>query len=142
MDVRAIRTEADYDWALREIEQYFEKEPRRGTVEAERFDILAALIEIYENRHWPVEPADPVEAIEYRMTLSGYTSADLARLLGSRSRASEILNRRRALTMAMAHTISTEWNIPPAALLKPYSLRGAGGARRSKRGVSTPARLS
>ena len=61
-NIRAIRTEADYDWALAEIEQYFLKEPEPGTAAAERFDVLAALIEAYEAKHWPIEPADP-EAI-------------------------------------------------------------------------------
>ncbi|MGQ0484283.1 MAG: transcriptional regulator [Hyphomicrobiales bacterium] len=57
MDVRAIRTEADYDWALREIARYFDAEPVSGSPEAERFDVLAALIEVYEARHWPVDRA-------------------------------------------------------------------------------------
>ena len=91
MKIRAIRNEADYDWALAEIEHYFRNEPKLGTAEAERFDVLAALIEAYEARHWPVEPADPIEAIKYRMDCPQYTPADLGRRLGSRSRASEIL---------------------------------------------------
>jgi HTH-type transcriptional regulator / antitoxin HigA len=125
MEIRAIRNEADYDWALAEIERYFESEPRRGTADAERFDILASLIDAYEARHWPVEPPDAVEAIKYRMELSGYTAGDLARLLGSRPRASEILNRRRPLTMGMAQKLSKHWNIPAEALLTPYRLRKA-----------------
>jgi HTH-type transcriptional regulator / antitoxin HigA len=123
MEIRAIRNEADYDWALREIERYFENEPKKGTTEADRFDVLSTLLEAYEAQHWPIEPADPVEAIKYRMELSDYTPADLGRLLGSRSRASEILNRRRPLTIAMAHKLSKGWNIPADALLKPYRLR-------------------
>jgi HTH-type transcriptional regulator/antitoxin HigA len=59
MDVRPIRTEADYDWALAEIEPYFVNPPSVGTAEAERFDVLAALIEAYEAHHWPIEPPDP-----------------------------------------------------------------------------------
>lgn len=58
-NIRAIRTEADYDWALAEIERYFLKEPEPGTPAAERFDVLAALIDAYEAKHWPIEPADP-----------------------------------------------------------------------------------
>ena len=129
MDIRAIRTEADYDWALAEIERYFEQEPDAGSEDAERFDILAALIDAYEAKRWPIEPADAVEAIRYRMSLSGFTTADLAKLLGSRSRASEILNRRRPITMAMAHKLSREWNIPAEALLKPYRLRPVSESR-------------
>ena len=62
-NIRAIRTEADYDWALAEIEQYFYAEPDPGTPAADRFDVLATLIEAYEAKHWPIEPADPNEAI-------------------------------------------------------------------------------
>lgn len=65
LDVGPIRGEADYDWALREIESYFVREPRRGTKDAAHFDILAALIDAYEAKHWPIEPPDPLEAIRY-----------------------------------------------------------------------------
>ncbi|HEX4080875.1 MAG TPA: helix-turn-helix domain-containing protein [Rhizomicrobium sp.] len=123
MDVRAIRNEADYDWALKEIEQYFEHEPRRSTKQAARFDVLAALIEAYEARHWPIEASDPVEAIRYRMSQAGFSQADLARLVGSRSRASEILNRKRPLTMEQAWKLHREWRIPADALLRPYRMR-------------------
>jgi HTH-type transcriptional regulator / antitoxin HigA len=120
MDIKPIRTEADYDWALEEIEQYFDEEPRRGTKEAARFDVLAALIEAYETKHWPIESPDPVEAIRYRMSQAGFGQADLARLVGSRSRASEILNRKRPLTMEQAWKLHREWKIPADALLRPY----------------------
>ena len=122
MDVRPIRTEADYDWALAEIAPYFENEPEFGTPEADRFDVLASLIEAHEARHWPIDPPDPVEAIRYRMETAGYTQADLARLLGSRSRASEILKRRRHLTIGQASKLHREWNIPAEALFRPYHL--------------------
>lgn len=121
-NIRALRTEADYDWALAEIARYFENQPAPGTAAADRFDVLASLIEAYEAKHWPIEPTDPIEAIEYRMELSGYTQKDLSDLIGSRSRASEILKRKRPLTMQMAHKLSVEWNIPAEVLLKPYHL--------------------
>lgn len=123
-NIRAIRNEADYDWALREIARYFENQPAPGTEAADRFDVLASLIEAYEAKHWPIEPTDPIEAIEYRMEISGYTQKDLSELIGSRSRASEILKRKRPLTMQMAHKLSVEWNIPAEVLLKPYHLEG------------------
>jgi HTH-type transcriptional regulator / antitoxin HigA len=119
MDIRPLRTEADYDWALSEIEPYFVSPPPLGTPAAERFDVLAALIESYEAHHWPIEPSDPVSAIRARMELSGYSQADLAKLLGSRSRASEILARRRGLTMEQAYRLHREWHIPAEALLQP-----------------------
>ena len=121
-NIRAIRSEADYDWALAEIARYFENQPEPGTEAADRFDVLASLIEAYEAKHWAIEPTDPIEAIEYRMEISGYTQKDLSALIGSRSRASEILKRKRPLTMQMAHKLSVDWNIPAEVLLKPYHL--------------------
>ena len=121
-NIRALRTEADYDWALAEIAPYFEREPALGTAAAERFDVLAALIEAYEARHWPIEPADPIDAIRYKMEVAGLKQADLAELLGSAPRASEILNRKRALTVEMVFRISRAWQIPADALVRPYHL--------------------
>jgi len=121
-DVRAIRTEADYEWALAEVEQYFEKEPALGTPDSDRFEILATLIEAYEARHWPIEPADPVDAIEYAMEIAGHTQTELARLLGSKSRASEVLKRKRPLTLAMINKLHEHWHIPAEALIRPYQV--------------------
>lgn len=137
MEIRPIRSEADYDAALREIAVYFEREPKPGTKGADRFDVLAALIGAYEDKHWPVEPLDPVEAIRYRMEQAGLTQAKLAVLLGSRSRASEIMSRRRPLTLDMAWKLHRAWNIPAESLLRPYRLavprsnKRANGTRKS-----------
>lgn len=117
MDVRPIRTEADYDAALREIERYFEREPEIGSPEADRFDILAALIGAYEREHWPIAAPDAVSAIREVMALKHYSQSDLAALFGSRSRASEVLNRRRPLTMEQARKLHDEWRIPAECLL-------------------------
>lgn len=125
MDIRPIRTEADYQWALREIEQYFDREPARGTAEADRLEVLADLIEAYESRHWPIQHADPVELIQYRMELGGFQIKDLAEVLGSKSRASEILNRKRAITLDMARKLHAAWGIPAEALIQPYRLNAA-----------------
>jgi HTH-type transcriptional regulator/antitoxin HigA len=122
IEIRPIRTEKDYDWALKEIEPYFDREPKRGSPEAARFDILAALIEGYEAKHWPIDPPDAVEAIRFRMDHGGLKQADLARLIGSRSRASEIMNRKRPLTMEQAHKLNVEWRIPAEVLLRPYRI--------------------
>lgn len=119
-----LHTEADYDAALAEIERYFAREPKRGTANADRFDLLALVIEDYEQKHWPIDPPDPVETIRYRMEIGGYTQADLGRLLGSRQRASDILSRKRRLTMQMAWKLHREWHIPAEALIRP----GAGRA--------------
>ncbi len=130
MDIRPIRTEQDYDWALAEIAKYFEREPKSGTAAADRFDVLAALIAAYEAKHWPIEPAsDPIEAVRFRMDQRGYTQADLGRLFGSRSRASEVLSGSRALTVDMIEKLHREWGIPAEALLA----SGRVAARRSRR---------
>ncbi|MFT8245181.1 helix-turn-helix domain-containing protein [Roseomonas sp. BN140053] len=124
MDIRPIKTEADYDWALKEIERYFAEEPEPGTPEGDRFDVLAALIESYEAKRWPIEAADPVDAIKFRMEQAGYDQSALARLLGSRSRASELLSRKRPLSMEQAWRLANEWHIPAEVLLRPYHLGG------------------
>lgn len=125
MDIRPIRNEADYDWALAEIERYFDTEPAAGTPEADRFDVLAALIEAYEARHWTIEAPDPIEAIRYRMEIGGLRAKDLAEVLGSKSRASEVLNRKRAITLEMARALSEAWGIPAEVLIRPYRLDAA-----------------
>jgi HTH-type transcriptional regulator/antitoxin HigA len=117
--IRPLRSEADYDAALEKIDQYFKKEPKPGTVEADRFDLLALIIEDYERRRWPIDPPGPVDAIRYRMETGGYTQADLGRLLGSRQRASDILTRKRPLTMRMVWKLHREWGIPAEALIAP-----------------------
>ncbi len=126
--IRPLRSEADYDAALEEIERYFESEPRPGTPEADRFDLLALVIEDYEKKHWPIEPPDTIDAIRYRMDIAGYTQADLGRLLGSRQRASDILTRRRRLTMKMAWKLHRDWGIPAEALIAPPRSRGRRSA--------------
>jgi len=126
--IRPIRSEADYDAAVEEIERYFENEPEPGTVEADRFDLLALTIQDYERNHWPIEPPDTVDAIRYRMEVAGYSQADLGRLLGSRQRASDILTRKRTLTMKMAWKLHREWDIPAEALIAPPRTRGRKSA--------------
>lgn len=100
-NVRALKTEADYDWALAEIEAYFDKLPEPGSEAAERFDVLADLVSAYEARHWRVDEIDPVDFLDGYTQNHGYARADLAAVLGSSSRASEIMLRRRPLTLAM-----------------------------------------
>lgn len=122
MDIRPIRTQADLDWALAEIGRYFDDQPAPGTPEADRFDVLAALIEAYEARHFPIPEAEPIDFLGAFMEMTGRSQADLASLLGSRSRASEILNRKRSLTVEMIHRLNREWGVPADALVAPYHL--------------------
>jgi len=117
MNVRPIHNEADYDAALAEIDRYFVNEPDPGTPEGDHFEVLLALIGTYEQKHWRIEAPDAVGAIREVMALHHYTQSDLAKLLGSRSRASEILNRRRGLTMEQARILHREWRIPAESLI-------------------------
>jgi HTH-type transcriptional regulator/antitoxin HigA len=126
--IRPLRSEADYDAALEQIERYFENEPEPGTPEADRFDLLALVIEDYERKRWPIEPPDTIDAIHYRMETGGYTQADLGRLLGSRQRASDILTRKRPLTMRMAWKLHRDWGIPAESLIAPPRIRGRKSA--------------
>lgn len=125
MDIRPIRNEDDYDWALQEIATYFGSEPQPGTPEADRFDVLAALIESYETRAWRIELPDPLDAIRYRMEIGNLRTRDLAEVLGSKSRASEVLNRKRPITLDMARRLHEAWGIPADVLIRPYPLDAA-----------------
>lgn len=120
MDIRPIRTDDDYEAALGEIERLWGAEP--GSAEGDRLDVLATLVEGYEDKRWPIDPPDPVDAITFRMDQGGLTQADLADLLGSASRASEILNRRRPLTLEMIRRLCSQWKIPAESLIRPYEL--------------------
>lgn len=121
---RPIRTDAEYKSALAAIEKYFADEPKKRTAEADHFDLLTLLIEAYEDQHHPIGPPHPVEMIRHRMRTAGYTQADLAALLGSRARASEVLTKKRRLTLPMIWKLSREWKLPAETLIAPYALSG------------------
>ncbi|MGO9361211.1 MAG: helix-turn-helix domain-containing protein [Xanthobacteraceae bacterium] len=122
MDVRPIRSEADYAWALREVEPYFQNPPVPGSPAADRFDVLATLLESYENAHVEIPDADPIDLLHFAIDAMGRTQSDLAKLLGSSPRASEILRRKRRLTLDMVRVISREWHLPIEALTADYEL--------------------
>ncbi|MBN9220469.1 MAG: XRE family transcriptional regulator [Mesorhizobium sp.] len=130
-NIRPIRTEDDYNWAIKEITRYFEHEPEIGSPDGDRFDVLAALIETYENEHYPIPAQDPVQTINSHMELFNLSRRDLSELLGSSSRASEILNRKRSLTLDMIHALSTKWRIPAETLIQPYHLANKGKRERA-----------
>ena len=123
MDIKPLKTETDYDRALQEIERYFEDEPEPGTPEADRFDMLALIIGDYESKHWPIEPPEAPDALRAHMEQAGLQQKDLAELLGSKARASEVLNRYRHLTIEQAWKLHKEWRIPADVLIRPYPLR-------------------
>jgi HTH-type transcriptional regulator / antitoxin HigA len=118
MEIRPIRTKADYEAALREIEVLFDAAPE--TPEYDRLDILCTLVENYEKIHFPIEAPDPIEAIFYYMDTRGFSRQDLEQCLGSRARVSEILSRKRTLTLEMIRKLNKTLGIPAEVLIKPY----------------------
>jgi antitoxin component HigA of HigAB toxin-antitoxin module len=123
MDIRPIRSDADHRAALAEIEACWAAPA--GTEAADKLEILVMLVENYEMQRWPLQDAeifDPVDVLHYAIDELGHTQSELAELLGSRSRASEILARRRALTVEMIHRISEAWKIPAELLVRPYKI--------------------
>lgn len=123
MEIRPIRTDEDHRAALAEIEACWGAP--EGTEMADKLDVLLALVDAYEERRWPLdidESFDPIDVLDHAIEELGHTQAELAGLLGSRPRASEILSRRRALTVEMIHKISSAWKIPADLLVRPYRI--------------------
>ena len=118
MKLKPIRTEDDYDKAIARLEKIFDSEP--GTKDGDELEILAMLIEDYEDKHYPIGPPDPIEAIKFRMDQMGLRQKDLGEILGHKSRASEILNRKRKLTLSMIRTLNEKLNISTAVLVQEY----------------------
>ncbi len=115
--LRPIRTEADHKAALEEIERLWGA--KSGTPEGDRLDILATLVDAYENQHHPIDPPDPIEAIKFRMEQQGLTRKDLEGILGSRTRVAEVLNRRRGLSINMIRRLHKKLGIPAEVLIRP-----------------------
>ncbi len=118
MDIKPIKTEKDYQKAMKRLEQIFDARP--NTKEGDELDILALLIEKYEDEHYPIEAPDPIEAIKFRMEQMGYKQKDLAEIIGYKGRVSEILNRKRKLTLEMVRSLHEKMSIPLASLIKAY----------------------
>jgi HTH-type transcriptional regulator / antitoxin HigA len=126
MEIRPIRTDGDHRIALAEIEACWGAP--EGTEEGDKLDVLLALVDAYEEKRWPIdldENFDPIDVLNHAIDELGHTQAELAEILGSRSRASEILSRRRALTVEMIHKISKAWKIPADFLVRPYKIEHA-----------------
>lgn len=115
MTIKPIRNDADHEAALARIEALWGYEP--GTPEEDEFDVLTVLVSAYEDKRWPILPPDPVEAIKFHMEQNGLRQKDFAKVLGSESRASEILNRQRSLSMENVRAIYRAWRIPLESLL-------------------------
>jgi len=121
IDIRPIRTKADYRAALNEVERLWNADP--GTPEGDRVDVLVTLIEAYEAKHHPIPAPDPIAAIEFMMEQKGLTRRDLEPAIGSRGRVSEVLTRKRPLTLPMVRTLSALLEIPTDVLVQPYETR-------------------
>lgn len=117
MDIRPIRTDADYRAALAEVSPLFDRDLEPGTPEGDRFDVLVTLIEAYERRHFPVDAPDPVEAIKFRMEQQGLTAKDLEPMIGRLNRVYEVLAHRRPLTLAMIRRLHSQLGIPAESLI-------------------------
>ena len=117
MEIRPIKNEDDYKAALSEVERLFDAAP--DTADGDRLDVLTTLLEVYEKNHYPIPSPDPVEAIKYWMESRGITRQDLAPLMGSRARVSEIFNHRRGLTLTMIRNLHDKLGIPAEALIRP-----------------------
>lgn len=133
MTIKPIRTEQDYDAALQAIEDAWGAEP--GSAEADELEVIALLVEQYEERHHPVPPPDPIEAIKFRLDQMGLDYSDLEEMMGvGRGRVSEILNKRRALNLQMIRKLNERLQIAPSVLIAEYALKKPGGLRnQSKR---------
>lgn len=118
--VRPIRDEEDYEAALAEVDALMDAVP--GTHEGDRLDVLVTLIEAYEARHWPIDTPDPIEAIRIRMEQKNLRQRDLEPMIGSRARVSEILSRKRSLTLPMIRRLSKGLDLGADVLIREASV--------------------
>ena len=123
MNIKPIKSEADYDAALTAIDGLMGGGP--DTPEGDELQILVTLVEAYEAERWPIEAPDPISAIEHVMESRGFQQKDLAVLIGSQPHASEVLNRLRPLTLPMIRALSAKWNLPVDILVREYDLAPA-----------------
>lgn len=114
-DLKPIKTEEDYQRAMKAVQQLWYAE--ENSPEADTLEVLSLLMEQYEKMHYSLKPADPIEAIRYEMTERGLTQTDLVKYFGSKERVSEVLNRKRPLTLKMIKTLYHELGIPASTLL-------------------------
>lgn len=118
MEIKPIKTEKDYNQALERLEIIFDA--KSGSAEGDELEVLGILIDQYENDHFLVGLPDPIEAIKFRMEQMGYNQTDLANIVGLKSRASEILNKKRKLSLEMIRQLHDRLNIPTDVLIQTY----------------------
>ena len=120
MDIKPIRTETDYEIALKEIDKLWGAAV--GTPEGDKLDILLTLVEAYEEKQYPIPAPDPIEAILHQMESQGLSRHDLEPFVGSRARVSEVLNRKRPLSLKMIRELQKGLGISADVLVQPYEL--------------------
>ena len=123
MDIKPIRTEADYEAALKEIERLWGT--NYGSPDGDKLDVLVTLVEAYEEQHHPVPPPDPIEALLHHLESQGLSPHDLEPYIGSRALVSEILNRKRPLSLNMIRKLQSGLGISAEVLIQPYGLQTA-----------------
>lgn len=124
--IKPIRNDEDHETALAEIEALWNTTP--GTPDADRLDVLMTLVEAYEEEHHPILPPDPIDLLDHVIDARGLSRRDLEPYLGSRARVSEILNRRRPLSLEMIRKLQNGLGLPAAVLVQPYDLRPSDSA--------------
>ena len=128
MEIKPIRTEADYEAALEEIERLWEAPD--GSPAGDKLDVLVTLVEAYEEKHYPIPPPDPIEAILHQLDSQGLSRQDLEPYLGSRARVSEVLNRKRPLSLKMIRKLQSGLGISAEVLIQPYKLQTLNASER------------
>ncbi|MEA2679032.1 MAG: HTH-type transcriptional regulator / antitoxin HigA [Candidatus Binataceae bacterium] len=117
MEIKPLRTRADHERALREIERLWGA--RKSTADGDRLEVLATLAEAYEREHFPIDPPDPIEAIRFRLEQQGLDSHALVGVIGGRSRVYEVMERKRALSLTMMRRLHQRFGIPAEVLIQP-----------------------
>jgi HTH-type transcriptional regulator / antitoxin HigA len=118
MNMKPLKTKKDYNLAISRLEKIFDSKP--GTPEGDELEILGMLIDKYESIHHPIEFPDPIEAIKFRMEQLGFSQTDLVKIIGFKSRVSEIMSKKRKLTLYMIRKLHSSLNIPTEVLIKEY----------------------
>jgi HTH-type transcriptional regulator/antitoxin HigA len=118
MKIKPIRTRKEYHQALERLDEIFDA--KKATEAGDELEILGILIDQYETQRFPMDLPDPIEAIKFRMEQLGYSQSDLSRIVGRKSRASEILSKKRKLSLDMIRQLHKEWNIPTDVLIQAY----------------------
>src|SRR6266704_2729470 len=140
MEIKPIKNDADYQAALEEIERLFDAAP--DTPDGDRLEVLTTLVEAYEEKHYNIPMPDPIEAILYHMESRGLSRRDLEPYIGSRARVSEVLNRKRPLTMEMIRNLHTGLGMPAEVLIQPYHTFKDAAYTRVMRSSSTHVELN